>query len=189
MTLSRNFEFRASPNGAQRGSRFTLDTDDVVIGAPVIVKSGGPDLMGRLTVELATGAQDAPKSGMGGILVYEYAPVAYRGFDQSITTFSDLDFAPGGAAVQVVSGDDVIVAFTNTLQSDFLLRKNYPKARIMVAGVSIATPTLGVGDLLTPGVGDDTDGYWAKTTNDSEGWLTVVRVDPTIGLVEAQFCF
>lgn len=190
MTLSRNFEFRASPVGAQRGARFVLGgTTDLPIGSPVVVdKSIAPDAMGRLTVKLATQASDAPTSGMGGILVYEYAPVAYRGKDPVLTTFSDLDTVPVGSSVQVVSGDSVIVAFTNTADSTFINRAHYPKARIMVAGLG-ATPTVAVGDKLTSGAGADGTGYWEETSTSSKEWLTVTLVDAANGLVEAQFRF
>ena len=58
----------------------------------------------------------------------------------------------------------------------------------MVAGAG-ATPTVAVGDRLTPGTGNDSAGYWVETANAAEGWLVVTGFDVNSGLVEAQFCF
>lgn len=187
----RNFEFRASPHRNQRAGRYVLDEgSNLPIGVPVVVPAlATEDSMKRLPVELATGATDIPKAGLGGILVYEHAPDWAAGYDTGgFTTFSDIDYAPDGKSVQVVYGDDVKVAYRNTFASDFYTRSNYPKARIMVAGVG-PTNTVSVGDFLTPGVGTDADGYWAVTVNVAEAWLTVLSVNGSTGEVEAQLNF
>lgn len=184
---TRNFEFRVSPTGGQRGGRFVADPsgDAIVIGAPVVT-TGDVDSLGRQVVELATGAQDKPVAGAGGIAVYE--EVVYAGVDPWLTTYSDMGTAPAGSAVQVVGGSEVKVAFTNTTDSGFLTREDYPHARVMVAGLG-ATPTLEVGDFLTPGTGDDTDGYWAETSDAAEAWLVVTYVDSDLDVVEARVNF
>lgn len=187
--MSRNFEFRASPQGHQRGARFVLAGGaDIPNGAPVTVDTAiAVDGRGLLTVKLATGAQNKPANGMGGIIVYEGGPDEWGSLGRQ-DSWSDLDTAPVGATVQVVSGDDVKVAFTNTAAGNFYVRANYPKARVMVAGAG-ATPTVAVGDFLTPGTGNDSAGYWVETANAAEGWLVVTGIDVNSGLVEAQFCF
>ena len=188
MSSTRNFEFRVSPLGGQRGGRYVLNSGaeaSLPIGVPVKT-DGTNDGLGRAVVQLATTAQVAPKSGQGGILYYQ--DVRYEGVDQMLTTYSDMDSAPLGAAVQVVSGDTVKVAFTNTTATTFLNRTGYPTPRVMVAGLG-ATPTLAVGDYLTPGTGNDTAGYWAETATAANAWLVVTSVDSTTGVVEARLAF
>lgn len=186
MANSRNFEFRVSPDGGQRGGRYVLDGTSVPLGVPVVT-TGDVDALGRNIVTLATGAQDVPASGSGGILDYE--EILYNGVDPVITTYSDLDTAPAGAAVQVVSGGEVKVAFKNTEDGNFFGRTGYPAGRVMVAGAGIATPTIAVDDLLTPGDGNDTDGYWAETSTASEAWLVVTNVNNDTGEVECRVNF
>lgn len=185
MSSTRNFEFRVSPLGGQRGGRYTLGGAAQPIGVPVKT-TGANDGLGRAVVQLATGDQVAPKSGQGGVLYYQ--DERYVGVDQMLTTYSDMDTAPLGAAVQVVSGDTVKVALTNTTATTFLNRTGYPTARVMVAGVG-ATPTVAVGNFLTPGVGNATDGYWAETATAANAWLVVTSVDSTTGVVEARLAF
>lgn len=186
MAATRNFEFRVSPDGGQRGGRYVLDGTNVPVGAPVVA-TGAVDALGRNVVELATGAQDVPKSGYGGILVYE--EIVYAGVDPVLTTYSDMDTVPDGSPVQVVSGGEVKVAYKNTEDGNFLGRTGYPAGRVMVAGVSLATPTVAVGDFLTPGDGNDTDGYWAETSTESEAWLVVLNVDADTDTVECRVNF
>jgi hypothetical protein len=55
----------------------------------------------------------------------------------------------------------------------------------MVAGLG-ATPTLQVGDYLTPGTGNDSAGYWAETASAANAWLVVTLVDSARQEVEAE---
>lgn len=183
---TRNFVFRVSPRHGERAGRYVLDSgsDALPQGVPVVV-TGESDGLGRQVVELATGAQDAPAPGKGGVLVYDQ--FRYDGVDPAVNTYSDMDTVPPGKAVQVVSGDTVKVALKNTDSTSFLSRSDYPGARVMVAGVSIATPTVAVGDMLTPGDGDDTNGYWKETSTASEAWLIVTSV--SANAVEARLNF
>jgi len=59
----------------------------------------------------------------------------------------------------------------------------------MVAGVSQATPSVAVGDYLTPGDGNDAAGYWKETSTAANGWWVVTSVDSTNGVVEAELNF
>lgn len=189
-TYGRNFEFRVPPVHGERGGRYILPSDaaaDLPIGVPVRVADGAtPDSSGRLPVALATGAQ-APKKGLSGILVYEADPTAFAGDDPYLTTFSDKDKAPRGKAVQVVSGDRVKLVLRNTEDRTFLESRDYA-GRTIVAGLG-ATPTLAVGDFLTPGTGNDDAGYWAETADAANAWLVVENVDATRGEVEARVNF
>lgn len=183
---TRNFTFRVPPVHGQRGSRYVLaGSTALTSGVPVLVGTGN-DGLGRQEVTLATGDQAIPLAGKGGILVFEN--INFDGYDQVITTASDVDLAQVGEAVQVVSGKGIKVALTNTTETSFLTRSGYPKARIMVAGVG-ATPTVAVGDKLAPGTGNDSAGYWAETSTAANAWLTVTSVNASTGVVEAVLNF
>lgn len=186
-SYGRNFEFRVPPVGGQRGGRYVLPADaaaDLPIGVPVKV-SDDPDANGLLPVELATGAQ-APVKGQCGIIVYEADPGAsgLAGFDPGLTTYSDIDKAPRGRAIQVVSGDMVKVVLRNTEDRLFLNARQYEGRTIFDE-----SPAPAVGDFLTPGVGTDTDGYWAINATAANAWLIVESYDAARHEVEARLAF
>lgn len=188
-TYGRNFEFRIPPTHGQRLGRFYVPTTGtrLPIGVPVVATAGEDvNNLGLQPVTLAA-AGTAPKPGQSGIAVYEYGPAAFAGDDPFYTTYSDKDLIPLGAAIQVVSGTDVKVVFTNTDATSFLGTRDYA-ARTMVAGTG-ATPTVVAGDFLSPGTGNDTDGYWAEEATAADAWLVVTRVDAVRKEVEAQFVF
>lgn len=189
-TYGRNFDFRVPPHGGQRGARYMLSTSaDVPIGAPVKYDSGVDTTAygtGVIGVSKATSAQAPPD--IGGVLVYEHAPAAFAGHDPFLTTYSDIDEAPAGKLVQVVRGTEVKVAFTNTQDRTFLNTRSYT-GRIMVYGIENATATLDVGDLLSPGAGDDNDGYWRETAVAANGWLVVTAVYNDRDEIEARMLF
>lgn len=191
MSYGNQIEFRVPPHSGQRSGRFFLDeTDPVLIGAPVVVDQDGDENdLGLLPVNLATGAQARPLPGMGGILVFEHKNAeAFAGFDTALTTYSDIAHAPAGKAVQVVNGTEVKVVLRNTEDSTFLNTREYA-GRTMVAGLGGATPTVEVGDLLTPGTGTDDGGYWATTGTAANGWLVVTKVDNDRNELEARVLF
>jgi hypothetical protein len=188
-TYGRNFEFRVPPESQNRSGRYYLNAvADVAIGAPVKVSSPATaDSLGLIPVELATGAQAKPAPGQGGVLVYEHGPAAYAGDDPWLTTYSDKSNAPHGKAVQVVNGEYVKVVLRNTADETFLNTRDYDGVTF-VAGLG-ATLTLAVGDYLTPGVGNGTDGYWAETGTAANAWLVITKVDNDRGEVEARLNF
>jgi len=171
-----------------RQGRFSVPASGVIpIGAPVVADTAaGVDGLGMQIVKLATGAQ-APVGGQSGIAVFEYAPAAFAGFDPWLTTYSDLGTVPLGKAVQLVSGPYVKVVFTNTVSQVFLLQRTYP-GRVIVAGFG-ATPTDIVGNYLSPGTGDDVNGYWAVSGSLANAWMVITAVDPVRGQVEARMLF
>jgi hypothetical protein len=188
-TYGRNFEFRIPPEAQNRKGRFVTPATGtpLPIGAPVAVTAGGtPSALDLAPVTLVTAA-GAPTPGLSGLLVYEWGPAAFAGNDPYLTTYSDKDYAPLGAAIQLVSGPEVKVVFKNTAATTFLTSRSYP-GRIMVAGMG-ATPTVAVGDYLTPGPGDDTNGYWQETATKANAWLVVTHVDVGRQEVEAVFAF
>lgn len=188
MSYGNNFEFRVSPKSSNRSGRYYLADVELPIGVPVKLNADGENDLGLAPVELATGDQVAPKPGKGGVLVYEYGPAGYAGDDPSLTTYSDKDTAPAGAAVQVVNGIDVKVVLRNTEDETFLNTREYT-GRKFVAGIGQATPSLVVGDYLTPGTGNDTDGYWAETSTAANAWLVITKVDNERAEVEARLAF
>jgi hypothetical protein len=122
---------------------------------------------------------------MCGIAVYEHLDL--NQLDPQYYTYSDRDTVPTGKLLQVVSGPDVKVWFRNTSDRSFLGQRDY-EGRTMVAGFG-ASPTLAIGDMLTPGGGSDAAGYWAETSDAAEAWLRVTGLNHTTGTVEAQMVF
>lgn len=191
-SYGRNFDFRVMPHQGGRGSRYMLGgSTNLPIGAPVSYSGGvdttafGPGVIG---VILATGAQP-PKLGTTGIGVYEHAPNAFAGTDPVLTNYSDIDYIPFGKMLQVVHGNDVKVVLTTTISRSFLHTRTYP-GRVMVAGMGGATTgDAEIGSYLTPGNGNDTDGYWQTTATASNGWLVVTASSEAALEVEAKMTF
>lgn len=186
-TLGRNFDFRQSPLPQHRLGRFRTGATAIAQGAPVIRVPGAAtdpaDL--RLPVQIA-GAASAPYLGLSGIIVYEAPWTAFFGVDPALATASDIDVVPPLKPAQVVHGTEVRVKLQNTVARTFEGQRAYP-GRLMVAPAGLAT--IAVGDLLTPGVGTDVGGYWAKTVDGTVAWLRVTSVNATAGFVEAQMTF
>ncbi len=191
-SYGRNFDFRVMPFGAGRGARFMLGgTTNIPIGTPVKY-DGSVDTTaygeGVTGVKLALGAQP-PRPALSGIGVYEHAPAWQAGYDPFQTTYSDVDTIPAGKLCQVVSGDHVKVVLTSTVARTFLHTRAYT-GRVMVAGLGGSTSgDAEAGSFLTPGIGNDTDGYWATTSTASEAWLTVTSRNETNLEVEAVMTF
>lgn len=184
-SYGRNFDFRIVPEEEARRGRIYLDPTgaDVPMGAPLLVADASTPSMeftGALPAKLATGAQ-VYKRGFTGIGVYEY--IDYNQLDPLYVTYSDRDLMPAGRLVQLVTGPNVKVVFRNTVDRQFVTKRNY-KGRMMVAGMG-ATPTVKVGDTLSPGTGTDAAGYWAAS-GAVNAWLLVTRVDAARQEVEAE---
>lgn len=185
----RNFVLTVPPHGRDRKGRFyNAEGTAIPIGAPVVATDGAVNALGLEPVELATLPQAPPLAGRGGIAVYEYGPNAFADTDPALTLYSDLDTVPVAGAVQVVSGTYVKVRFINTAASTFLNTRAY-SGRVMVAGLTGSTSSIAVGDYLTPGSGNDTDGYWNETSTASEAWAVVTKVDADRDELEAQLTF
>lgn len=188
-SYGRNIAFRKPPESENRDGRYCVATA-LALGVPVkIDNSAGFNTIGLQTLALATGAQ-APVASGCGLIIYEYAPAAFAGNDPNLILYSDKDTAPAGGAVQLIHGVGVKVVFTNTDNAAYpdFTATFHSGPRVMVAGFG-ATPTVAVGDYLTPGVGDDTSGYWAETGSATNAWLRVTHIDTTRHEVEAEFLF
>lgn len=199
-TYGRNFEFRIPPRGAARGGRFAVPSTPLTggagtplglipIGAPVVANTAaGLDSAGRQIVMLAPAGQTTDVDPICGVMVYEYGPAAFAGYDPYLTTYSDLDSAPLAAGVQLVAGDPAAkIVLRNTVAFDFLGIRPYP-GRLMIAGMG-ATPSVSIGSYLVPGVGNDTDGYWQTTTTEAGAWAVVTSIDTVRDEVEARLLF
>ena len=208
-TYGNNFEFRIPPKGSARGGRFAAPSTAlsgsgvgggtaagtvggaglIPIGAPVVADlAAGLDSAGRQIVKLAAPGELITNQPLAGVMVFEYGPAAMAGHDPHLTTYSDLDYAPLGAGVQVVAGDpSAKVCLRNTTAFSFLSVRPYA-GRVMVNGLG-ATPSVSVGDFLVPGNGNDTDGYWESTSTEAGAWLVITSVDTNRAEVEARILF
>lgn len=188
-TYGRNFDFRKAPDWDDRNGRYVLGGGvDIPIGTPVKSALGATQdsvRTGALPVNLATGAQAPTLGGFCGIAVYEWLDL--HQLDPLYYTYSDRSTVPHGQMLQVVHDPDIKVVFRNTVARSFLGQRDYA-GRIMVAGLG-ATPTLAIGDMLTPGLGDDDNGYWAETSSAANAWLRITSIDVARGEVEAQMTF
>jgi hypothetical protein len=185
-TYGRNFEFRITPTEEERHGRvYFAGASPVPIGVPLVIaaQAVSSDMWtDALPATLATGAQPF-NHGLCGIGVYEY--IDYNGFDPELTTYSDRDIIPVQRLVQLTAGPNTKVVLTNTAARTFMGIRPYA-ARMMVAGMG-ATPTVKVGDLLSPGTGTDAAGYWAVNATAANAWLRVTYVDTARQSVEAEF--
>lgn len=191
-TYGRNFEFRIPPDGDERYGRYCVPStgNKLPIGVPVKATTNTANALGLQQVLLATGEQAPGKSGCG-IAVYEYGPAAYAGVDPYLVTYSDRDTIPLGAAIQVVHHPGIKVVFTNTTNTAYVdFTATFQSGpRIMVNNAFAATPNISVGSYLTPGIGDDTNGYYQITTTAANAWFVVTKVDSTRLEVEAEMTF
>lgn len=191
-TYGRNFDFRQSPLPQHRLGRF-IAGETVPQGAPVVAE-GDEDANGRRAFVLAAEGVGRPLPGQGGIALFEQPDnnglIGNQG-NPLITRSSDFGDVPVGQPAQVCHGTEVRLAFWNTEEDDFRgMRTADPYVgRIMVAGASGATPTVDVDDLLVPGAGDGTDGYWKVGGTADTAWAVVTNVDPESGHVTAQMLF
>jgi hypothetical protein len=190
-TYGRNFEFRVQPHQGQRAARYVIPAgeDAIPFGAPVeVITADGEDANGRLPVEVATGVS-GPVSGIHGLAIYEWSYDAMSGFDPVLTTYSDFDTAPAGRGCYLVSGPQVKIVLRNTEDRSFYGQRDYA-GRIMVAGLSQATPSVAVGNYLRPhDTPSDDNGYWVETSDVDEAWLVITGVSADRGEIEARFLF
>lgn len=186
-TYGRNFDFRVVPEPQARRGRYQLvNGADIPIGTPVKVANGAtPDIQfNALPASLCAGAT-TPKQGFNGIALYEWLDL--NQLDPQYSTYSDRSTIPDTRLIQMISEPGIKVVFRNTAASTFLHTRAYA-GRLMVAGMG-ATPTVAVGDYLTPGTGDDTSGYWAETSDVTKAWLVVTHTSSARGEVEAEMLF
>lgn len=188
-TYGRFGDFLQSPRPEDRLGRFVNGSGVAIpMFAPVKVIPGSHiDGNGQRPLELATGAQ-APVKAECGIAIYENPTPDIAGLDPVLSRGDDLDYVPINAACQLVSGSYVRLRLINAGDYDLYGQRTYP-GRLMVAGLVNPGGTITEGDMLTPGVGTDADGYWAETATAAEAWLRVTGVYPESSEVDVQFVF
>lgn len=166
MAYGRNFGMRSFENAVRMGRhKVAADFDEGANGELYIGTAVKADANGNIVRPAANAEPD----GLSGILVYEH--IQYQGVDPGLTTYSDAPFnkAPKGRFAQILRGPGAKVWFKNT--SDKTLYDNRTQTGVtLVAGLG-ATPTLAVGDYLTPAA----DGTWQEGTA-ANGWLQVEQV-------------
>lgn len=177
MSYTRNFGFRSFENIVRDGRHKTPATGNpFLIGTAVQVDPANPGFLKRPT------AASAP-TALSGILVYEH--IQYQGVDPFLTSPQDYPFTvvPLARFAQMVHGIGTKVFFKNTADKPLYDGRVQPGATL-VAGLATATPTIAVGDYLTPA----SDGTWAEG-NAGNGWLQVEQVVNSTGLCEARLTF
>lgn len=177
MSYTRNFGFRSFENIIRDGrNKVPATGSPYLIGTAIQVD---PANAGQVTRPAAASAP----TQLSGIAVYEH--IQYQGVDPFLISPQDYPFTvvPLGRFVQMVHGQGVKVYFKNTADKPLYDGRIQPGATL-VAGVGGATPTVVVGNYLTPAA----DGTW-QVGNASNGWLQVEQVVNSTGLCEARLTF
>lgn len=180
-TLGRNVHLLQSPIKEHRLGRLKTGATALPIGAPVT--AGTYDTADKRRPLALAAEASAPLVGKTGVLVWDEAWTNFHGSDPVLTTRSDIIDAPAHTPVQMVHGTEVRWAFTNTVDRSFQGQRDYD-GRVIVNMTGLA-----IDNLLTPGVGNDTDGYWKKTTDATLAWFRVTAIYTATGRVEAQQLF
>ena len=183
MSYTRNFGFRDF-TGIIRDGRNKVpatglvapDNAGFLIGTAVSVDPANPGYLVRP-------AAAAAPTALSGIVIYEH--IQFQGVDPFLTTQYDPPFqvAPLGRYAQMIKGRGVKVWFKNTLDKP-LYDGRIQAGVSLVSGLGGATPTIAVGQYLTPAA----NGLWA-VGNATNGWLQVEYVNNTTGLCEARMTF
>jgi hypothetical protein len=151
--------------------------------------TGNPYLIGTAVVvdpstnTLVRPADSAAPTILSGIVLFEH--IQYQGTDPFLASPNDFPYTvvPLGRFAQRIHGPGAKVYFKNTADQP-LYDGRVVTGQTIVAGLGGATPTIAVGDYLTPAA----DGTW-KEGNASTGWLQVEQVNNATGLCEARFKF
>lgn len=193
MSNTRNFHFRQPPQPNERLGNFKLGATALANGSPVTAVAGTLDTVdGRLVLSQAAAAS-APVAGLTGVLNQELPWDAYSGFDTALTVAADFHLARAYEQAQVCHGKSTKVLVQNTEAQTFE-EGLYPEASgTSYDAINMFLPsdiaTLAVGDMVTPGAGNTTDGYWKKTATASLSWGNVVFVDADYSVVVFQLNF
>lgn len=176
MSYSRNFGMRSFENVVRKARFKTPATGQPFkIGTAVVVD---PDNEGRMKAVTTATAPTA----LSGLVVFEH--IQFQGVDTTLVTNHDtpFDLVPQNRHAQIMSGKGAKVWFKNTADA-VLYDGRVRSGSTMVAGLGGATPSLEVGDYLTPSA----DGWAAGTA--TNGWLQVEQVNHAAGLVECRVTF
>lgn len=188
-TDTRNFGFRRFTNLVREGRlRAPASGDPLRIGILVEQDPNDPDRV-REATDAAIGGSGDVRLTKCGILMYEHDSQTYndpRFGGAANQLVQDLWWVPNNRLVQVCSGPGVKVWFRNTGENTTEPGLNFPNTReevIMVDGLSLATPSVEVGDLLG---WDDTNHFYTVTANADEAFLRVTAVYPDRDELDAE---
>lgn len=179
--------FRQSPTPQHRLGR--MKTGNAALEQLVPVVGAGPMSAGDARIVVGRPAANAaPIIGLSGILVHEEAWTAKHGQDPETFSSSDYDTVPANTQAQVVHGTEVKLLVQNLSADDleFDGMRSYT-GRNMFNPTDLET--LAIGNMVTVGAGNPTDGFWKKTATAAEAWGTVVEVDAEYGLAVFQLRF
>lgn len=179
MPYGRNFGFRSFENVVRMGRhKIAADFDESAEGDLYLGTAVTADANGNVVRPDAGAAPD----GLSGLLVYEH--IQFQGVDTALTTNSDEPFnkAPKGRYAQIVRGPGAKVWLKNT--SDKTLYDGRTQTGVTMFAGGGATPTVAVGDYLTPAA----DGTWEEGTA-SDGWLQVEQISEDGNTVECRVLF
>lgn len=186
-TGTRNFGMRRFTNLVREG-RFRAPESGTELRLGTMVEIDPSDTARvRQATATAIGAGGNTATGSCGILWYEHDSQTFNSpaFGGAAGQLAqDLDTAPNGRMVQVLSGPGAKVWLRNTDASTTepgLFYANTRSAVTMVDGLGTATPTVEVGELL----GWNTSGYWAVTSTVAEAFLRVTAVDNDLNTLDA----
>lgn len=173
-TYGRFCSFRASPYPQQRDGHCRNGNAVLPQMAPVVIASQSA-VDGRNVLALA--GEAATPSPNAGVILYEDPWFSRVGRDPVTTTSSDIDVVPANAPAQrvlLVGNVKILVQNLSAGDLDFDGMRSYD-GRNMFKPADIAG--LAVGDYVTPGAGNNTDGWWKKAAGASTGWGQVAEVD------------
>ena len=179
-TYGRFGSFRASPTPQQRDGHTKTGNAALPQFCPVVI-DGQSATDGRNT--LAKAAEAAAPTPHSGVLIWEEPYFAHVGYDPVTRTASDVDTVPANTPaqrVQLHSNIKILVQNLSADDLDFDGMRSYT-GRNMFKPADLAG--LAVGDMVTPGAGNDTDGYWKKTADATLSWGRVAEVDVTNKIV------
>ncbi len=190
-TTTRNFGMRRFTNLVREGRfRAPASGTELRLGTMVEVDPGDVDRIreANATSGVAIGGSDDVRTATCGILWYEHDSQTFNDprFGGAAGLLpQDLDTAPNGRMVQVLSGPGVKVWLRNTAADTAEPGLNFDPTRAavqMVNGLSGGTPTTAVGDLLG---WDATNDFWEVTTDLAEAFLRVTNVDSDLATLDA----
>jgi len=186
-TTTRNFGIRRFTNLVREGRfRAPESGTELRLGTMVEIDPTDTDRI-RQAVSTAINAGGDTATDSCGILWYEHDSQTFNSppFGGAAGQLpQDLDTAPNGRMVQVLSGPGAKVWLRNTdvnTTEPGLFFTNTRAAVNMVEGLGTATPSVTVGELL----GWNTAGYWDVTTTASEAFLRVTAVDDDLNTLDA----
>lgn len=186
-TGTRNFGMRRFTNLVREGRLRAPAASSLRLGTLVEQDPSTPAEIREAdaTSGAAIGGSGDVRSGNCGILWYEHDSQTFNDprFGGAAGQLpQDLDTAPGGRMVQVLSGKGVKVWLRNTGANETEPGLNFPSSRAAVTMVAGVGTTLAVGDLLGWNAATN---QWTETADASEALMVVTSIDTTLDKVEA----